>query len=670
MTTIKIIVNKLLANYSSNCHFKIKIVASTSKYKEETENKHSFKYEKGSSEVKINEKLELMLNEPLTFESKLQFFLEVYTKTGYKTAGVGILSISKDIYPNIPIMIDILKCPLGKGTLEIQFENLNLNNAPQKPIANDSEIKGYTNQPTNQPIENSFINNSSINNELLKQKDQQINELKTKIEYYEEENNELKNLINDFKKEKKNLIEEKNMILSQQKEQIQKLINEKDDIQMEFMSLQQNMNLLQNNKNDTDQKVLNMKNQTDKQIKDLMQQVKNLNNLKFQLENENKEKEEKIIDLERKNKEISINYQKKLNEIGNNYSSEKNNVLLSHNEQLKAKEEEIVKLNIKINSLEENIQSLNEIIEANQRDNKNNNNNGITENMTKLLEQISEKDKKIFNLQKQVNELNNKIDNDLDNKDTQSMLNSITEKELKNNINELQNIINEKDNELNELRNKYDTLKYESNKFHSKVDYNGTEDEFDNGNNEMFINQLKEIQKTYKEREEKLISEKNEEIRKLKMRNKDLVRESVLESNNNIDINKYINEINRLKNLNSTLEEDLGYYKELNSRFVDNEKKSTVYESENVRLKNLLDEKKNEIDNMQKKQKELIEQNDSLEKQLVVSKGKLGEVLNELAEAESKCVSLQEQQKKIKGNIVDGGKNILGKITQKISGKK
>ena len=73
---------------------------------------------------------------------------------------------------------------------------------------------------------------------------------------------------------------------------------------------------------------------------------------------------------------------------------------------------------------------------------------------------------------------------------------------------------------------------------------------------------------------------------------------------------------------------------------------------------------------MQKKQKELLEQNDSLEKQLVVSKGKLGEVLNELAEAESKCVSLQEQQKKIKGNIVDGGKNILGKITQKISGKK
>ena len=51
--------------------------------------------------------------------------------------------------------------------------------------------------------------------------------------------------------------------------------------------------------------------------------------------------------------------------------------------------------------------------------------------MTKLLDQISEKDKKIFKLQKELNELNNKINNDMDNKDTQNMINSITEKDLK-----------------------------------------------------------------------------------------------------------------------------------------------------------------------------------------------------------------------------------------------
>ena len=673
MTALKILINKLIANYSSNCNFKIKIISSSTPNKESTENKHSVKYIKGTSEVNINETLDLVLNQPLSSDLKLQFFLEVYTKTGYKTAGVGILNLSSDISSNVPIKIEIQKCPLGKGTLEVQFENYNLANSIYKPSPSppSSQINMYTNQSSKKQNNYSIINNS--NNDIIREKDLQISELKTKIEYFEQENNELKGLVNDFKKEKRKLMEEKNMQLSQQKEQIQKLMNEKDDIQMELMSLQQNMNLLQSNKNNTDQKVLDMKNQSDKQIKDLMQQIRNLTNLKSKLETDNKTKEETIINLERKNKEISINYQRKLNEMGNNFSSEKNNTIMNHSEQLKSKEEEIVKLNIKIRSLEENIQSLNEIIDETKKENKNNNNNGVTENMTKLLEQISEKDKKIFNLQKEMNELKNKINNDMDNKNTQNMLNSINEKELKNNINELQNIINEKDNELNELREKYNNLKYESSKFQTKLDYNGGDDEYNEGNNEMFINQLKEIQKTYKEREEKLINEKNEEIRKLKMKNKDLVRESVLDNNSNIDINKYINEINRLKNLNSTLEEDLGYYKELNSRFVDNEKNATVYESENVKLKNLLQEKKDEIDFMQKKQKELVEQNDSLEKQLVTSKGKMGEILNELAEAESKCVYLEEENKKMKknmGNVANGGVNIMGKITGKKFEKK
>ena len=63
------------------------------------------------------------------------------------------------------------------------------------------------------------------------------------------------------------------------------------------MNLQQNMNILENNKNSNDQKVIELKNQTDKQIKELSQQVKNLSNIKFQLENENKLKEEKVLNL-------------------------------------------------------------------------------------------------------------------------------------------------------------------------------------------------------------------------------------------------------------------------------------------------------------------------------------------------------------------------------------
>ena len=648
MNIVQIVINKLKATYSSNCHFKIKIVSFSSKNKESIENKHSFKYDKSLQEININETLELQINDNLSFEYKFQFFLEVYTKTGYKTAGLGILQLSEDMKLNNPIQIEIQKCPLGKGTLEIQFAKLDLLQEKyyKKNETNESENSNLTNK-------NKYINQSNVNNyqndDYIKQKDEQINELKTKIDYIEEENNELKNLINDFKKEKKKLLGEKEALINQYNEQIQKLKTEKEDIELQYMNLQQNMNSLENNKNNIDKKVIDMKNQTDKQIKDLSQQLKNITNIKIQLENDNKTKDENILKLQRQNQEIKRNYEKKMNEMDTNFSSEKNSVLINYKEQLTNKEDEIMKLNIKIKTLEENNQNLNEIIEATKRENKEYNENSVTENMSKLLEQISEKDKKIFNLQKELNELNNKIKSDMDNKDTQNMLTTFNEKDLKNKINELQNTINEKDNELNDIRTKYDTLKYESTKFKTKVDYN-EEEQFSENNNEIFINQIKEIQKTYKEREEKFLNEKNEEIRKLKLRNQDLIRESVLDNNNNIDITKYVNEINRLKSLNANLEEDLNYYKEMNSRFVDIEKKSTLYETENVQLKNLLHQKDNEIENMKKKEKELDEINKLLEKQLVDSKDNMGNLLNDLAEAELNNIKLEEEKNKLKNN--------------------
>ena len=678
MSTVQLIINKLTASYSSTCHFKIKVVSSSSPNKESAENKHSFKYDKSLQVVNINEKLELNINDNLTFEHKFQFFLEVYTKTGYKTAGLGILQLSKDLKLNNPIQIEIQKCPLGKGTLEVQFIKLDLLEQ-EKDIKNENYGDANTDfnltNLNNNKNNNNYINQSNItsnaNSDYIREKDEQINELKNKIDYYEEENNELKSLINDFKRDKKKLLEEKNSLINQYNEQIQKLKTEKEDIEMQYMNLEQNMNSLESNKNNIDKKVIDIKNQSDKQIKDLSQQLKNLTNIKQQLENDNKIKEEKILSLERQNKEIAMNYKKQMNEMDNNFSSEKNNAVSNYKEQMKLKDEEISKLNIKIRSLEENNQSLNEVIELTKKENRENNENSVTENMSKLLEQISEKDKKIFNLQKELNELNAKINRDLDNKDTQNMLSTINEKDLKNKINELQNIINEKDNELIDLRTKYDTLKYESTKFKTKVDYND-EEQFSENNNEIFINQIKEIQKTYKEREEKLLSEKNEEIRKLKLRNKDLFRESVLDNNSGVDITKYVNEINRLKNINTNLEEDLNYYKELNTRFVDVEKKSTLFETENAQLKNLLHQKINEIDNMQKKEKELDEKNKILEQQLVASKDNMGNLLNDLAEAESNNIKLEEEKNKLKNNTgrgnSSGKKGLLGKI--KSFGKK
>ena len=66
----------------------------------------------------------------------------------------------------------------------------------------------------------------------------------------------------------------------------------------------------------------------------------------------------------------------------------------------------------------------------------------------------------------------------------------------------------------------------------------------------------------------------------------------------------------------------------MNSKFVDIEKKSTLYETENAQLKNLLHQKDNEIENLQNKQKELDDINKLLEKQLVDSKDNMGKRLN------------------------------------------
>ena len=234
MSTVQIVINKLIANYSSSCNFKIKIVVNSAN-KEQAQNKHSFKYEKGFSEVQINEKLTLNLAQPLNLETKLQFSLEVYTKTGYKTAGIGLLSFADGIVSNKPYKIQIKKCPLGDGSVEIQFINFNLSTNANMSLPENSVIANnqpYINNNNNTYSNNNYSNNNNSNNtyasnspynnnisknnyssnnnnnmngDLLREKDQQIDELKTKIEYYEQENNELKGLIKRLQKRKKTI---------------------------------------------------------------------------------------------------------------------------------------------------------------------------------------------------------------------------------------------------------------------------------------------------------------------------------------------------------------------------------------------------------------------------------------------------------------------------------
>ena len=170
MSIAQIYINKLNANYSSSFHFKIKIVISSSPSKESVENKHSFKYEKGSTELNIYEQMNLNLVNPLSSESKLQFFLQVYTKTGYKTAGVGVFHLSKGVSVNTPIKIEIKKCPLGKGYLEIQFLNVNIDPISKTPSKKINKIalghKISKDKISDYSADNSLYSNNYTQNDI------------------------------------------------------------------------------------------------------------------------------------------------------------------------------------------------------------------------------------------------------------------------------------------------------------------------------------------------------------------------------------------------------------------------------------------------------------------------------------------------------------------------
>ena len=313
MVPIQIMINRLLANYSSSCYFKIKVVLPLPSNKLSAENKHSLKYEKGQKEINIYETLEITPNIPLTPENKFQFFLEVYTKKGYKTAGVGVYHLYKGVSQNVPIQIEIKKCPLGKGHLELQFLNFNINpvnkinninviplgrkiskghsRSPSKTSDNSilpqkseiSDISYITNLTNIMPVKqnnnydndtNSYnitytspntttFNLNNNNDDLLNEKNRQIKELKTKIDYYNEENKELKTLVEDFKREKKQIADEKNKQLTQQKELYQIALNEKEDLQIQNESYKQNINALNKNKIEIEQKAKNLKYQYD-----------------------------------------------------------------------------------------------------------------------------------------------------------------------------------------------------------------------------------------------------------------------------------------------------------------------------------------------------------------------------------------------------------------------
>ena len=124
---IKIQILKLHSDYSATCHFKIRIQLKDNDNVEYVESKNPFKVIKNQPSDLINDNLYLNINKNdiINNESELDILLLVYTKGGYQTAGIGNILI-KDIKNDENVQIEIKKCVLGSGTLELKFELPNL----------------------------------------------------------------------------------------------------------------------------------------------------------------------------------------------------------------------------------------------------------------------------------------------------------------------------------------------------------------------------------------------------------------------------------------------------------------------------------------------------------------------------------------------------------------
>ena len=191
-------VNKLIANYSQTFHFKLKIQLKNSN--EFCESKHSTKYEKNKTEININEILELNILNSSTInkDSILQFFLLIYTKTGYKSAGNANLEII-NIKNNLINKIEILKCPLGKGIFEIKID------FPNDLINNDEES-------VKDDIVDLDINNSFNSDDKLSE-NQKIKQLKENVKNLQNEISNLYNVVGLLKNENLNLKDQNSLLL-------------------------------------------------------------------------------------------------------------------------------------------------------------------------------------------------------------------------------------------------------------------------------------------------------------------------------------------------------------------------------------------------------------------------------------------------------------------------
>jgi len=215
-----------------------------------------------------------------------------------------------------------------------------------------------------------------------------------------------------------------------------------------------------------------------------------------------------------------------------------------------------------------------------------------------------------------------------------------SEKKLKDNIIIYKQKLEEKDNYMQSVLDEKENLKFECEKFKSEI----KNAEKSKTNDEDLINQINQIQIKAAEKERKIIEEKDLEIRLLKREMEILKLESKKTNANNSEREntKTQNEILFLKKEIENLKLENKEAKQYKENMIKLEK--TILDMQNnlaikkVEISQCENEKEKMISENRKIVMEINEQKskiENLEKDLIFTKQKLGDVLNELGEYEN-----------------------------------
>ena len=495
------------------------------------------------------------------------------------------------------------------------------------------KIENLNNQKKSIERKNKMMNfNLFENNEKIAKLIKENNNFRIMNQKLENESQKMKNyymtLLNDQKilfeiqqKEYQNNLNDLGLKLDVLKEENDALKNEIDNVSINNLPTNQNKNDNENMNNQFVEQLIKENNILKAQLKEKDQELNN-NNFNEGNNYENNFKEINYLknDLEEKNNRI-ISIQEKVKNLFTQMNSFKNEVFMKNNSQL---EQKINQINFKVNNLEnENLKKQKKILDLNNLNNKlsmqinnaNNdncqqafNNNDINYN-EEIEEQITLLERKNEELQEQLknNEKNNNI------KINQILLeknNLIKENSnLKEEIITLQNKINESKNENNN-----NVLNLQ------RIDK--LEKDLEEAKNECELN-LKKLKFMKNENQKLLNIIKNNERENLKFKN-EFESTSDDRKSGNLDIRDDINihlsqEIEEKNTKIENLEKEINSYKSKNDKLYLEcsslkEQLDNIQNEQNNRLLIDIDNLKEELKDKTSQIKKLVKENDDLRK--------------------------------------------------------